>query len=243
MSREERVVVPLEGARSIRAELFHPDGGAGPAPGLVVIHDITGLQDDTRRICRRFAEHGYAAIAPDLYDGRGPKPLCIARLFRELNTGPGPATTDLLAVRDWLGAREDVDDARIGVVGFCMGGGFTLMAAESGRFAVAAPYYGDVAEDRDRYRELCPVVAGFGGKDRMFAPKGELLQAHCEALGIPHDVKIYEGVGHSYMNQLPRWMVALSPLTPMHAKYDEVAAEDSWRRMLAFFGEHLAASA
>ena len=84
-------------------------------------------------------------------------------------------------------------------------------------------------------------MAGFGALDKPFAAQGERLARHLEALGIPHDVKIYPGVGHSYMNDHGSLPVvsAILRMTPMHAAYDEAAAEDSWRRMFEFFREHL----
>ena len=104
---------------------------------------------------------------------------------------------------------------------------------------MAAPCYGDVADDAERYRDICPVVAGYGARDLVFAKKGRLLKAHFEALGVPHDVKIYDDVGHRYMSQQPKWMLAIAPFTPLRAAYHEEAAEDSWQRMLAFFRLHL----
>jgi carboxymethylenebutenolidase len=85
------------------------------------------------------------------------------------------------------------------------------------------------------------VVAGFGDLDKPFAKRGRRLERHLEQLGIPHDVKIYPGVGHSYMNDHGAGPIisALVRATPIHAAYDEEAAEDSWQRMLTFFAEHL----
>ena len=84
------------------------------------------------------------------------------------------------------------------------------------------------------------MIAGYGELDKSFADQGRRLEKHLTSLGIPHEVKIYPGVGHSYMNDFGSGFKAkLMRNTPMHAGYDEDAAEDSWRRMLAFFAEHL----
>ena len=85
------------------------------------------------------------------------------------------------------------------------------------------------------------MVAGFGELDRSFAEKGRRLEGHLAELGVPHDVKIYPGVGHSYMNDHGVGPIVSSIVraTPLHGGYDEEAAEDSWKRMFAFFAEHL----
>ncbi len=74
----------------------------------------------------------------------------------------------------------------------------------------------------------------------VFARKAAVLKSHLEELGVPHDIKVSNDAGHSYMSKHPKWMMALAPLTPLKAHYNEAAAEDSWRRMLAFFETHLA---
>jgi carboxymethylenebutenolidase len=105
---------------------------------------------------------------------------------------------------------------------------------------VCAPYYGDTPSSADQLRDVCPVVAGFGALDKQFAVQGERLERHLTELGVPHDVKIYPDSGHSFMNDFGDGvMAALMRRTPMHAGYDEEASEDSWRRMLGFFSEHL----
>jgi carboxymethylenebutenolidase len=166
-------------------------------------------------------------------------PVCIVRTIRNVVRGEGPIIDDMLGLRDWLAARPDVDPERIAVAGFCMGGGFALLLGSLGEFKAAAPYYGDVAPKARRYRDICPVVAGYGGRDLAFAKKAPLLEEHLRELGVPHDVKIYPDAGHSYMSQHSSWLMAIAPFTPLRARYDEEAAEDSWRRMLGFFREHL----
>lgn len=224
----------------MRASLAEPDSRTGPVPGVLVLHEILGLNADIRRIAARFADAGYVALAPDLFDGPGPRVACLLRCLATLRRRSGPVADDLLAARTWLAEQDGVDGARIGVAGFCMGGGLAVLLASMGTFAVAAPYYGEVPKRAEDLRDICPVVGGFGGRDRIFAGHGRRLQRHLEALGIPHDVEVYEEAGHSYMS--PRGdslLLRLGAFTPMHAEYDETAAEDSWRRMLAFFATHL----
>jgi carboxymethylenebutenolidase len=237
--QQEDIALPVVGGRLINAHLARPEAADRSLPGVLILHEILGLNDDIRRIAGRFAGEGYLALAPDIFDGHGPKPFCIVRAIADITRGQGPVVADMLAARDWLVDQAGADSRRVGVVGFCMGGGFALLLGSLGDFQVAGAYYGDVAEGAERYRDICPVVGGYGGRDLLFAEKGRRLKAHLESLQVPHDIEIYEGAGHSYMSQHAKWMMALAPFTPLRARYDEAAAEDSWRRMLAFFRLHL----
>ncbi|MCZ6708162.1 MAG: dienelactone hydrolase family protein, partial [Chloroflexi bacterium] len=135
---------PAASGRPMRAYLATPDDQTQPSPSVIVIHEFFGLNDDIRRIARRFAEAGYAALAPDLHDTGGPRFLCIARTMRDLGRGNGAPFDDLEAARLWLADRDDVDDERIGVAGFCMGGGFALLYAVGAPVKAAANFYGVV---------------------------------------------------------------------------------------------------
>lgn len=226
-------------SQSLAAYLAIPETPA-PHPGVVVLHESFGLNEDIRRITEKFARSGYAALAPDLFSSSWPRPLCIARTFLSLGTGHGAAFDDIEAARSYLAAQPAVDGARIGVAGFCLGGGFALLAAARGGYRVAAPYYAAVPGRAKALEGICPVVAGFGGKDRLFAAKADTLRRHLEVLAVPHDVKTYPEAGHSYMSQHPQTLIVrLGGRGPMKVGYVESAARDSWRRMLAFFGEHL----
>jgi carboxymethylenebutenolidase len=242
MTRTSRETIRHDGGASMRAYLALPDGEP-PAegwPGVIVIHDAFGFSSDVRRITRRFADSGYAAIAPALYDGAGPPVVCVVRTFGDLTRRRGAAFERIESTRRFLADRDEVNGDRIGVTGFCMGGGFALFYAARGGVQVCAPYYGDTPAEAETLRSVCPVVAGFGELDESFARQGRRLGEHLSSLGIPHDVKIYPGVGHGYMNDFGSGpLVHLMRHTPLHAGYDEEAAEDSWRRMLAFFEKHL----
>jgi carboxymethylenebutenolidase len=105
--------------------------------------------------------------------------------------------------------------------------------------------YGIVPKDRTQLEGVCPVVASYGALDRTLRSAPGRLEDHLRALGVPHDIKVYEGVGHSFLSydNKPEWMDRMPMPDPMHLGYDETAAEDAWRRMIAFFGEHLGARA
>jgi carboxymethylenebutenolidase len=225
---------------SLRCELFLPDG-EGSHPGVVVLHESFGLNDDIRRIARRFAAAGYAAMAPDLYS-HGRRLVCLSRVLVDMvSGGVAREIADIHAARDALAARGDVDGERIAVPGFCQGGGFALIAGARAGFKAAAVNYGMVPGDRSQLDGLCPVVASYGARDRIVgAGMARRLESHLEALGVPHDVKTYERAGHSFFSQVDGWQGWLARIpTPMFVAYDEPAAEDGWRRMLAFFEEHV----
>ena len=242
MGTERSETIALEGGEPMRALLTLPEGEAPAAgwPLILAIHDAFGFSDDIRRIARRFAENGYAALAPAVYDGAGAPFLCVVRTFRDLQARKGAAFERIEAARTHAAALPEIDGERMGITGFCMGGGFAIFFAARGGLKVCAPYYGDTPSRADQLRDVCPVVAGFGALDKSFARQGERLERHLSELGVPHDVKIYADVGHSYMNNFDSSaMASIMRRTPMHAAYDQAASDDSWRRMVDFFGKHL----
>ncbi|MBK0866944.1 MULTISPECIES: dienelactone hydrolase family protein [unclassified Saccharopolyspora] len=209
--------------------------GAAPWPGVVVVHDAFGLNQDTKNITDRFASAGYLAIAPDLYS-RGGFARCVRSVFGQLSKGSGRAFEDIEAARELLASRSDCTGA-VGVAGFCMGGGFALLAAPRG-FQAAAPYYGQVPSDAEVLAGSCPVVASFGGKDPTLRGAADKLDSQLTELGVPHDVKEYPEAGHSFANQLP--VGPFGPLTRVLGfGYHHESSEDAWQRVRNFFAEHL----
>jgi carboxymethylenebutenolidase len=225
-------------AGPLSAYLARP-GGGGPWPGVLVLHELFGLNDDMRRIARRFAESGYVAMAPDLLS-HGNKATCLTRLLTDLARGArGRSLDDLIAARQALADRPEVDGSRVAVAGYCMGGTFALVLGTTGGFQAAAVNYGGVPKERSELDGLCPVVASYGSRDRVFAPMGERLAEHLAALGVPHDYKAYPDAGHSFFSwdNVPGWMAKLP--SPMHPGYSEADAEDAWARTLDFFATHV----
>ncbi|MTD57654.1 dienelactone hydrolase family protein [Amycolatopsis pithecellobii] len=221
--------------RGYLAEPHRDVSGAPPWPGVVVIHDAVGLTEDARNITDRFATAGYLALAPDLYS-RGGFFRCVKTVFRELATAQGQSFADISAARRLLAERADCT-GKVGVVGFCMGGGFALVAATQG-FDASAPYYGGLPKDLSILDEACPIVASFGKRDRMLAGTARKLEQELTDRGIPHDIKEYPGAGHSFANQFP-----IAPLN-MLARYAGIgyhreSSEDAWRRVFTFFAKHL----
>ncbi len=209
------------------SHLALPDG-PGPHPGVVVVHEAFGLNDNTRDICERFAQEGYAALAIDLFDGRN-RAVCMARMFvggmvGNLDYYGVPA---LKAALGELAGRQEVDAGRVGAVGFCLGGSIVLTwGCTDDRLKAIAPYYGMAPRPRAAIRRLCPVVGSWPDKDITTKAAG-ILETELTASDVPHDLKVYAGTKHAFFNdQLPK-------------RYDAAASADSWQRVLAFFAEHV----
>jgi carboxymethylenebutenolidase len=220
-------------AGPIDALLDVPDG-QGPWPGVVVIHDAVGYRPDTESISANIAAAGYIALTPNLF-ARGGWRRCVRAVVRDLLTKRGRALDDILAARDHLRSIPQCT-GRVGVAGFCMGGGFALILSPKG-FDASAPFYGvplprHLAETLDG---ACPVVASFGGRDPMGIGAPTRLHRTLDHKGITNDVKVYPHAGHSFANKLPAQLL----LRITGFGYNEAAADDAWARVFAFFGEHL----
>jgi carboxymethylenebutenolidase len=210
--------------------------GSGPWPGVVVIHEVFGLNADIRKHADRLAAAGYLALAPDLFQGR-PWARCVRSAIRQLHAGSGPAFDALDAARELLARRVD-STGKTGVIGFCVGGAFALLCAPRGEYSAAAVNYGEVPKDAEQVLAgSCPVVATYGGRDLMGSGHPKRLEAALTALDVPHEVKVYPKAGHSFMSPKP---TALKPVTMLaRLDYKPEDAEDAWRRILAFFGQYL----
>ncbi|MEV4125010.1 dienelactone hydrolase family protein [Nocardia sp. NPDC049707] len=208
--------------------------GDGPRPGVVVLHDGFGLREPHREIARQMAEHGYLAIIPNLF-ARGGVLRCMLGVFRDLMAYEGQAFEDIEAARKLLSDRPDCTGA-IGIAGFCIGGGFALVASTKG-FGASSPFYPPPLHSR--YAEIvdgaCPIVASFGQHDPMNRGSGPLLEKVLTEKGIPHDVKTYPDTGHSFADRAP--LQTLARITGFGQ--NEAASTDAWRRVYAFFDQHL----
>ena len=213
-----------------------PSAGQGPWPGVVVIHEAFGLNDDIRKKADQFAARGYLALAPDLNDGKF-WVRCVRSALGQLRAQSGPAFAVLQAARDFLAARAD-STGQTGEIGFCMGGGFALLCAPRPGFSAASVNYGEVPKDAEgALAGACPIVGSYGGRDPMGTGHPERLQRALAVLEVPHDVKVYPGSGHRFLSEASGAGAVLAKVTRM--SYQQADAADAWQRIFAFFGEHL----
>ena len=231
------VTVPV--SRGELASYLATPEGPGPFPGVVVLHEAFGLNDDIRRITDRFAAQGYLALAPDLY-GWGPTVRCLVSAMRAIYQREGRQYDDIRGARDFVAARDDCT-GKVGVIGFCMGGGVAIAASPMGIFDAAAPNYGEVPKNAIEALEgACPMVASYGGRDRMMRGRPERLEEALVALDVRHDLKVYPDAGHSFWSHHDSGLPRLIDGVFRANGFREQESEDAWSRVLAFFAEHLA---
>jgi carboxymethylenebutenolidase len=240
MMKEREVAIELPNGNVMRAHWVLPDQPNGFDAAIIAIHDIFGYSDDIRRIARRLAENGYAVLAPNLYDRPGMKPLCVVKTLKAHETGKGYSFEQLEACRTWLLKQDEQPASKVGLMGFCMGGRFALLYAARAPVQVVAPFYGGVPAKAEDLQGICPAVGGWGRKDLIYGGHGDRLERHLTTLGVEHDIKTYPEAGHSYMNDHQNYVFRnLAWYSPLRARHDPEAAEDSWQRVLAFFGKTL----
>ncbi len=228
------VRIPVDSG-DLPAFISVPEQGA-PWPGVVVLHDVGGMTEDLRNQTRWLAREGFLAAAPDLFF-RG-RMKCLFAIARDLKERRGPTYDDVEAVRTWL-VRQEGCTGKIGVIGFCMGGGFALLLVAGYGFGAASINYGgQLPEDAETFlARACPIVASYGAKDRWNRGVAQKLEQTLAAVGVAHDVKEYPEAGHSFLNNPGTWW--FNALRVIHIGYDEPAAEDARRRIVGFFHQHL----
>jgi len=224
--RTETVNVPRPAGRQMAAYFARPDG-PGPFPGVVIIHEIFGLNDNIREIAQRFAHEGYAALAVDLFS-TGSRAACLARIFygmlmRPLENG---VVGELRGALEFLRRRPQVDARRVGAIGFCMGGSYALqLACVAEGMRAASVFYGMNPRPLETVARACPIVGNYPEND-FTANAARQLEPMLEKFHIPHDIKLYPGARHSFFNDQGQ-------------AYHAEAAADSWKRTLGFFNTHL----
>ncbi|HET9951742.1 MAG TPA: dienelactone hydrolase family protein [Candidatus Eisenbacteria bacterium] len=204
--------------------------GAGTHPAVVVIHEWWGLNDWVKQQADSLAAHGYIAFAVDLYKGKVARDQETAHQYIS-----GLAEDEALATvrrgADFLRSRDDVRAQAIGVIGWCMGGKYSIrLAAADPGIRACVMYYGTPITDAATIKGIQAAVLGnFGGDDK--GPTAEQALAFEKALkaaGKKADFKIYPGAGHAFANINNPW-----------GGYREDAAKDAWARTLAFLDQYL----
>jgi carboxymethylenebutenolidase len=201
----------------------------GPHPAIIVIQEWWGLNDWVRQQADRFARDGYVALAVDLYRG---KVATDQELAHELSRGlpEDRAISDLKAGVDYLVKRSDVNARKVGVIGWCMGGGFSLgLSLADPRIAATVINYGHLVTDPATIARIhAPILGNFGGNDRGIPPADvRAFEAALVKAGKKADLKIYDGAGHAFMN------------ANNAAGYVPAAAKDANARVDAFLARTL----
>ncbi len=241
----EELTFPGADGEQINGYLARP-AAPGSYPGMIVIHEAGGLGEHIRDISNRLASLGHVALAVDLYTREGgPPPMddfqkVMARLFA---IPDARVLGDLEGAAELLGSREDVT-AKVGCIGFCMGGRYTLLfACSSNRLHAAVDCWGgfidratpDEASTPERptpplelaERLSCPLLAAVGAEDKNPSPElGERLRERASASGQPVQVDIYEGAGHAFF-------------ADYRPSYRPEAAARLWERVVPFLAENL----
>jgi carboxymethylenebutenolidase len=217
-------------ACELKAFVAEPaDDGASPA--VIVVQEWWGLNDHIRDVARRFAREGYFAIAPDLYSRQGHKvatePNLAAELMSELKKEDGIA--DLQTTIGWLRAQKPTQSARIGVIGFCMGGSYALqLPCETREVSAAAPFYGEIRPDEKLKNLGCPIFYVYGENDGWIQRKDvERLARALKEFGKQGEVKIYPGCSHGFFNDTRPDV------------YRPAEAKDAWEHTLKLFAANL----
>lgn len=231
----------LSGQRGAMGVYVGEPEGQGPWPGVLVVSDALGMTTDLRSQVDWLAEAGYLAAAPDLFYWGG-RMRCLFTTMRQALSGEGQVFGDLDVVRRWL-----LDHAQstgsVGVIGFCLGGGFALLLAGTGGYDAASSNYGGLTKKAlAGLANSCPIVGSYGQLDRGLRKEPKQIADALDANEVPYDVKVYAGAGHSFMNnhvesEVPKWALIMGKLAA--SEYHEPSALDARRRILEFFNAHL----
>lgn len=213
--------------RKIRGFLARPKV-AGNYPGVIVIHEIWGLVDHIKDVSKRLASEGYVALAVDLFERETASDLETARKFRERFTKE-KILKDFNAGFDYLQGLPFVKSNRIGDIGFCMGGGVSLLlACRNKGLAAAVVFYGRNPSPIDQVKNInCPILCNYAGADiAMTESDINLLKETLTKYGKVFDVKVYPGAPHAFFNDT-------------RGSYRPEAAKDAWKRTLDFYAQYL----
>ncbi len=231
--RETMVQYPSEGI-TVRAYVAAPNS-TERRPTIIVIQEWWGLNDHVKDVAKRYAAEGYAAIAPDLYSRLknevvpNDKSNRAGELMGALKQEDG--LKDLNATVAYLKSVPEVNAAKIGVTGFCMGGSYALMLACTNReIKAAVPFYGQVPNPDAPLESLSAPLLYIYGEDDGWITKADVqrLATALKKYKKAGDIKTYPGAPHAFFNDTRKEV------------YRAAEAKDAWERALTFFKQHLA---
>jgi len=205
-------------------------GKSDKIAGVLVIHENRGLNEHIEDVARRTALAGYLAIAPDGLSVAGGAPAdqeAARDLFSK--TDGARIASDVLAGIPWVAA-DPASNGKIGVVGFCYGGGLALRAAiEAVGVDCAVSFYGKQLSAEDTRRLKVPVLLHYAGTDERVNAGIADFRAALDSVGVPYSLNMYPGTQHGFHND------------SSEARYNEAAAKLAWQRTLDFFATYLKA--
>ena len=227
--KTERVTVDSpQGNGSIKGYLVRPANAGGKLPGVLVVHENRGLNPYIEDVARRLGTANFMAFAPDGLTSVGGYPGNDeegAKLFGQVDRTK--MSEDFVASARWLKARSDCT-GKIGVVGFCFGGGIAnALAVRLGAdLAAAVPFYGGQPPAADAARIKAPMLLHYASLDTRITGNWPAFEEALKANHVTYSAYIYEGANHGFHNDT----------TP---RYDEAAAKLAWQRTLDFFNKYL----
>lgn len=230
------VTLPASGAA--------PEGSAyaaltpGATRGMVVVHEAYGPQPEINRVVDRFAAHGYAAVAPTVYTSLA-NPICIRNAVMAMQSGTGPFVDRIRGAGEWLCAKAGLQPSQVGLTGFCMGGGFVLVAGNG--WGAVSTNYGDVPKT-ELMRGIGPVIGCYGGRDLMFGKNADKLVANLAPLGVETETHTYPKIGHSFLTDGHHPVGSRLSYPLLRITYDPATAEEAWTKILAFMDRQLVAN-
>ncbi len=216
------------GDETVQGVLYTPSG-KGPFPAIMVIHEWWGLNDWVKEQASKLSDQGYVTLAIDLYRG---KVASTPEQAHEIMRGvpEDRARRDLQAAFDFLQSQPNVKKDRIGAIGWCMGGGYSLdVALEEPTLAADVINYGHLATDPDALKKInAPILGLFGAQDQGITPDDvHKFEAAMKQLGKKIDIKIYDDAGHAFENPNNK------------TGYRPADAADAWQRTVSFFVANL----
>ncbi len=216
------------GDETVKGILYTPSG-KGPFPALIVIHEWWGLNDWVKEQASNLADQGYVTLAVDLYRG---KVASSSDEAHQLMRGvpEDRSKRDLAAAFDYLESLSDVNKKKIGAIGWCMGGGYSLdVALQEPTLAADVINYGHLATDPAELKKInAPVLGLFGGKDMGITPDDvHKFEQQMKQLGKKIDVTIYPEAGHAFEKPNNK------------GGYREGDAKDAWNKTVSFLAANL----